>query len=370
MTTQNGICDFRKRRSALLHNQMSSVMCEFLDSGQFTDMVLHVKDGTIPCHRVVLAAASPYIRAILEQHDAQQRKVQVGQVQQMVEQVEQVQVREEYKPIMRNPRQTERQISRDRQLGQNELSGQIATQSQGHATGQAVVNLKKSPKVAASAVVHYIYHGEIHISWQYIRDVIYLAELLGLKEIHQDLLRYTMIHTLPNNCLNMFFFSLLSPERMLLKTCAEMVIAQHFQEVIGSPSFQNLRLNQLLDLMSHGMSFMTSQSHNDHEVHLKACIRWILFNKRDRRKHFSEILDKIDLSRCSLKYLLYLRDKCNAKLAIQPGTYQRINKEIAKQKAKGSGSGSVSSVYVLGGIAMNQTNEGCQLNREVLETND
>ncbi|KAI8493405.1 regulation of lateral pseudopodium assembly [Branchiostoma belcheri] len=160
---------------------------QLLDDGILTDVTLRVQTWRFACHRVVLAASSPYFRAMFA-HDLEESR-------------------------------------------------------------QKVITLQDIDPMALGTIILYMYTSKLYITEDNVQDLLVTANILGISRVYGACVQFMLSHITVNNCCGVFQFgSWLNIEDLIKK--AKECISDGYPEVCKGAEFVNLPLSCLIDILS------------------------------------------------------------------------------------------------------------------------
>ncbi|XP_019624635.1 PREDICTED: kelch-like protein 40 [Branchiostoma belcheri] len=160
---------------------------QLLDDGILTDVTLRVQTWRFACHRVVLAASSPYFRAMFA-HDLEESR-------------------------------------------------------------QKVITLQDIDPMALGTIILYMYTSKLYITEDNVQDLLVTANILGISRVYSACVQFMLSHITVNNCCGVFQFgSWLNIEDLIKK--AKECISDGYPEVCKGAEFVNLPLSCLIDILS------------------------------------------------------------------------------------------------------------------------
>ncbi|XP_078597460.1 kelch repeat and BTB domain-containing protein 8-like [Branchiostoma floridae x Branchiostoma japonicum] len=158
------------------------------NAGVLQDVVLEVESRQFPCHRLVLSAASPYLRAMFTSDMAESR--------------------------------------------------------------QKTVVLQGINADAFQAILSYIYSGTLHVSLDKVQPLYQAADLLQLDYVRNACRIYMVMNVDRSTCVDMYrfadFFSMVAVRNRSLQC-----ICRFFSEVSHTKEFYSLSVKQLTEMISH-----------------------------------------------------------------------------------------------------------------------
>jgi len=157
-------------------------------NSEFTDFEIVVEGASLPCHRMVLAAGSPYFEGVLSNDMIERRR--------------------------------------------------------------GTVVLEGVTCRSMRLVLDYIYTGRLTVEYDHIADVIHAADYLQIPGIKDRCERYVAGEINPNNCLGWLRVGTLYNLGFLVERAREM-IRESTHRVVESPEFARLSLAEILDYFSH-----------------------------------------------------------------------------------------------------------------------
>ncbi|XP_078572517.1 uncharacterized protein LOC144859584 isoform X3 [Branchiostoma floridae x Branchiostoma japonicum] len=156
-------------------------------AGAFHDVVLEVEGQRFPCHRLVLSAASPYVRAMFTSDMAESR--------------------------------------------------------------QTTVVLQGLDAGMFEEILSYIYSGTLHVSLDKVQPLYQAADLLQLDYVRDTCSNYMAMNVERSNCVDLYKFADVFSVDIVQKACLQL-IHRNFVEVTSSEVFCSLSVNQLTEIIS------------------------------------------------------------------------------------------------------------------------
>ncbi|XP_078584626.1 kelch repeat and BTB domain-containing protein 2-like [Branchiostoma floridae x Branchiostoma japonicum] len=157
-------------------------------AGVLQDVVLEVEGRRVPCHRLVLSAASPYFRPMFTSDMAESR--------------------------------------------------------------QKTVVLQGLDADLFGEILSYIYSGNLHVSLDKVQPLYQAADLLQLDYVRDTCSSYMAMNVERSTCVDLYKFADVFYVESVLKRCLQ-CIYRHFKKVALSDEFCSLSVNQLTEIISH-----------------------------------------------------------------------------------------------------------------------
>ena len=308
-------------------DQLTKNICSLHRRSLLSDVVLELSGGkSIACHRLVLAAASPYFCRLFTAAA----------------------------PVPSEcPTSSERPVSSERpspseRPGSSDLERPVSSERPVSASRQLHA-LRDFNSDAVLAMLQYCYSGDLQVTIKNVKEYIQVAEFLELKGLLPSLNDFVIGNLKPNNCVGFLTFAWASNGRKRLKAAAQSFVLYKFEEVTTSLDFRMLTIEQLIDFITP-----CALTFKDHDCILKACILWIIHDIRHRKKNFRLILNNLDLERCSVAYLNSVLKKYSKSVITSLPSYERIASFVLSHMENKE-----DVVYLVGGISNNKVNEKC-----------
>ena len=171
-------------------------------------------------------------------------------------------------------------------------------------------------------LIDHIYGRDINIPWDDIKDFLDAVEILCLNELKNKIDEHISSHLHPETCLEWYYLA----DRYRIKntmTNAKKILTTHFIEVGKSDGFAALTLAEVIELLS-----LTEVSSGSADDVLSVSINWILADEDSRKNHLSDLLARIDVTKCSPGYLKHVLDTYTNRLITDLTVYAKINKVV------------------------------------------
>ena len=162
------------------------------------------------------------------------------------------------------------------------------------------VEFKGLSEDAVCGVVDYLYGRKLTIPWDNVDDYLDAVETFQLSELKQVLEEYCTANISPQNCLR--FYKLADKYGLKkLQTKSKESLASGLSWWRSSKDFRMLNQADVINLLS--VPCLASVSN---DLKLKAIIHWVKFQEEERKESFPELLEAIELNKCSAKYLKHV----------------------------------------------------------------
>ena len=210
-----------------------------------------------------------------------------------------------------------------------------------------VINLDTLSVDAVISAVDYMYGRNITVEWSQIEEFIEVVDTFQLNHLRKQLEEHIASYVFPINAIPCIILAdkYVLPVLMrkataaaslcFVQTCAENDL--HYHEI--------LTLLQIKDLKTIS-----------EDEKLKAMIEWVLKQEQGRHELFTELVQHIDLGRCSAQYLTLVLETFNKQLRIEKSLYDRINEARGSPSIQGKDIALGNTFLVLGGIATSTGN--------------
>ncbi|XP_066283327.1 kelch repeat and BTB domain-containing protein 8-like [Branchiostoma lanceolatum] len=173
------------------------IIGDFQKTEVLQDVVLEVEGRQLPCHRLVLSAASPYFRAMFTSGMAESR--------------------------------------------------------------QKTVVLQGLDASMFGEILSYIYSGTLHVSLDKVQPLYQAADLLQLDYVRDTCSSYMAMNVERFNCVDLYKFADVFSVDVVRNRCLQ-CIYMHFIKVSSSEEFCSLSVNQLTEIISHDELDVTEET--------------------------------------------------------------------------------------------------------------
>ena len=189
---------------------------------EFIDVTLCVGAEEFPCHKNVLAVSSPYFSAM--------------------------------------------------------FSGALAESLQDR------IQIQEMDALTMSAVLQYIYTGDVTLSEDSVQNLLSAANLFQLIPLRDGCAKYMMKHVAVSNCIGIYFFAL-AHECDELAARAKEIINSQFGSLCKEPEFLSLPHDKLIKLVQDDQINVGSE-----ETVYEACWSWLNYTLEDRKQYLVEVI--------------------------------------------------------------------------------
>ena len=180
---------------------------------------------------------------------------------------------------------------------------------------------------AVRSVVDYMYGREITVAWGEVAEYLDVVATLQLDELKKQIEEYIIKHTTKDNaienCRLAETFGLLE-----LKAKTKLVISSHFVAICRAHKY--FTLSEMIALLKDKDLISVRN-----DAKLKVAIDWIIAQEDERKDSFAELVDCIDLQKCSPSYLANILQKYEGRFIKQVSLYAKISKAMASGVIKG-----------------------------------
>ena len=161
------------------------------------------------------------------------------------------------------------------------------------------VDLKHLDADAVKLVVDFMYSGTIEFEFHLVQAVLKVIDRFQLTDniLHEKISEYIVPHLCPDNCLGWFKFGD-QMNMVKVKKQAQAIMLQKFSDVCKGSEFVSLSFCELTEYIQN-----VTQSHPNHDQSLEAFVTWAMHDASKRSQTFEEILQIIDLKKCSVQSL-------------------------------------------------------------------
>ena len=247
---------FRDERAKSYH--------QMKESASFTDCVIILGEDSsnIKCHRMVLAAASPYFKSMLTSDYSEAK------------------------------------------------------------TGQVNLTSTKLNESAVTALVDYCYLGEIAVPWDEMREYLKAAHHLRFTELIKNFDQFIAANISPDDCLGYLHFA----EHYNLTTTKKKAIKAmitNLSQVSKGVEFSMLTFTEVTDVIVR-----SKECEIKSDVALQACIDWISTEEENRKQHFADFLQQIELDNCSPNFLKSVLNSYKATYFQDTSLYRQVTEAM------------------------------------------
>ncbi|XP_078495086.1 kelch-like protein 12 [Ciona intestinalis] len=148
------------------------------------------------------------------------------------------------------------------------------------------------------AVIHFVYKQTITISNSNVLQIYEACEQMQMNCIKEFCEDFIIEELQVGNCLRFRFFALRYQNRTLAAKCDDFIL-NNFQLVTNENEFKELSVDD-----AHGLLAMKKQQ-NPHpaELFFGIILDWVNYNPEKRAQFFERLLQMVDISNLSTKYL-------------------------------------------------------------------
>ena len=186
MASTNNTPSWTISRSPKFLDKLLISMADMRKSETLTDFSIRISDVRIPCHMVVLAAASPYFASLFKTND---------------------------------------EVIDEEEVKLHILDGEIMKQ-----------------------IVDYMYTGEMVLKWNHVKDIIEICEVLQLGELKEQCEQFIETHLAPDNCIG-WYQQADKLKINNTKLAAKRMIATMFRKVYNCEEFKQFSHEEVIDLI-------------------------------------------------------------------------------------------------------------------------
>lgn len=146
-------------------------------------------------------------------------------------------------------------------------------------------------------IIHYMYVGEVDISFTNIHDMMHYAELLQLTRLRVKCADFLRGNLTPSTCIRSHKLAKLYNHKDLAAT-AWGVLLSHFEEASQSKEFLELTEGELIECLTDDLLGVS-----DEKIVFEAVVAWTYERSEDRSPSFARVLPFIRLVLCSVTFL-------------------------------------------------------------------
>ena len=192
--------------------------------------------------------------------------------------------------------------------------------------------LDNIPPPVMELLLEYMYRGAVHIPNEYLLPAIVACDYLELLELKARCVNQAPNAVNPNNVISWHKLAdSLNIEELKTK-CSE-ILADSFADVSKGEEFLELSFNEVSSCISDAR-----EADADSDDLLEATTNWVACKSHTRLNHILDMLEKIDLTQCSIECIDTEMDKHKELLHAQPAALGKLTKsviQIAKQGPPG-----------------------------------
>lgn len=214
--------------------KLSEGICQILNKEDFKDVTFHCEGKSLTCHKVILATASAYFERMFKSELTESNVIEVR------------------------------------------------TMSYDH----------------FSAVIKFIYTGELEFSPEDAQDLLHIADMMHLVGLKDVLSEYFFLHMDAENCLGFHSMSTLLSAEQLEKDSFK-YIQNHFIDVSKCCEYLDLNLDRTVFYL--GLPDLLCESE---DVICEAGLRWVLHRPEERLEKLTDVLNVIRLENLTSDFIL------------------------------------------------------------------
>ena len=193
------------------------------------------------------------------------------------------------------------------------------------------VTLHNIPSGVMELLMEYMYTGEANIPPELLLPVTEACDYLQLLELRERCLHQAPNAIMPNNAISWHKFadSLNIDE---LKTKCMELFSFSLADVSKGPEFLELSFAEVRSSISGAQ-----ETGADSDDLLEATANWVDHKQKTRQDHILEMLEKIDLTRCSVECLDTVIDNHKELFNVQPDALRKLMKSLIQIASQESG---------------------------------
>ena len=190
--------------------------------------------------------------------------------------------------------------------------------------------LDNIPPAVMELLLEYMYKGEVHIPNEYLLTAIEACDYLELLELKARCVSQAPKAINPHNVISWHKFadSLNIDE---LKTKCSKILAESFADVSKGEEFLQLSFTEVSSCISDAL-----EADADADDMLEATTNWVACKSHTRQNHILDMLEKIDLTRCSTECIDTEMDKHKELFYSQPAALGKLTKSVIQIANQGS----------------------------------
>ena len=205
----------------------------------------------------------------------------------------------------------------------------MMTTDMAEATKQEVT-LHNIPSGVMELLMEYMYKGEANIPPALLLPVTEACDYLQLVELRERCLRQASSAINPNNAISWHKLAdVLNIDKLKTK-CLEL-LSSSLADVSEGPEFLEMSFAEVSNCISGAQ-----ETGADSDDLLEATTNWVAHKQKTRQDHILDMLEKLDLTRCSVECLGTEMDKHKELLCAQPAALGKLTKSLIQISAQAS----------------------------------
>ena len=193
------------------------------------------------------------------------------------------------------------------------------------------VTLHNIPSGVMELLMEYMYKGEANIPPELLLPATKACDYLQLLELRERCLRQAPNAIKPNN---VFSWHKLADNLNIkeLKTRCSELLSSSLADVSKGSEFLELSFTEVSSCITGAQ-----ETGADSDDLLEATANWVDHKQKTRQDHFEDMLEKIDLTRCSIECLNIVIDSQRDLLKAQPDALRKLTMSLIQIASQASG---------------------------------
>ncbi|XP_010785452.1 kelch-like protein 10 [Notothenia coriiceps] len=163
--------------------------------------------------------------------------------------------------------------------------------------GQQVFNIGGLSADMMALIIEFAYTGSVHVTGDNVEELLLAADQLDVPGIVQNCCDFMEEQLSVKNCIGIHRFTkTINCSRLQHKAFS--YVLGHFEEVVFSQEFQQLSVENIIDIIGRDELNVKEES-----TVFEAIILWIAYSPEERKGHFATLLSKVRLALMSEGYL-------------------------------------------------------------------
>ena len=193
------------------------------------------------------------------------------------------------------------------------------------------VTLHSIPSAVMELLMEYMYKGEANIPPELLLPATEACDYLQLLELRERCLRQAPYAIKPNNAISWHKLADNLDIDELKTRCSEL-LSSSLADVSNESEFLELSFTEVSSCISGAQ-----ETGADTDDLLEATTNWVAHKQKSRQDHIIDMLEKIDLTRCSVECLDMEMDKHKDLLYAQPAALGKLTKSLTQISTQPSG---------------------------------
>ena len=193
------------------------------------------------------------------------------------------------------------------------------------------VTLHNIPSGVMELLMEYMYKGEANIPPELLLPATEASDYLQLVELRERCLRQAPNTIKPNNAISWHKLADNLNINELKTRCSEL-LSSSLADVSKGSEFLELSFTEVSSCISGAQ-----ETGADSDDLLEATTNWVAHKQKTRQDHIVDMLEKVDLTNCSVEYLNSVTDKYKDLLHAQPAAQGKLLKSVLQIANQASG---------------------------------